>query len=370
MSAPQNIQPNPGIVGDGVASFDASGNLTLTGNLLMPDGVLELGNVANAPGAIPATLQLYTGDGVTLNMVAAGGQAAGLTIPGVLTVNGSQTLSGVLAVTGSQGTSGVLQITDLIDNASDGVVHIENFDATSRTIGVRVTGEAQQRFVMFATGQQQFGPGGNGSRDTNLGRAAAGVLYTDKNLLVGSATALGDNGVGEIQLADIATPATTNPTAGILISSTSGTSTPMKVRDPAGNVRSVVDGFFRLTTNPTFTLAAQTATPVTLTVESSAVYLVTCGLIILNTTGSTTPSWTGPAGATMQWNDTTTSGDYSSTIGATNNPFPSLATPRMIFLHGILITAGTPGSLTLTVGVSAGTTTVESGTWLQLTRMS
>lgn len=188
-------------------------------------------------------------------------------------------------------------------------------------------------------------------------------------VVVGATAPLGDNGVGEIQLADASTVPTTNPTGGIDVYSQSGTSTPLKVRDTAGNVRSAIDGFFQLATSPTFTLAAQTATPVTLAVESSATYLMEAAIIIANTTGATTPSWTGPTGATMQWNDTGASLDYSSTIGATNNSYAANAGTRMAFFKGLLVTSSTAGSLTLTLGVSAGTTTLSAGSWLRLTRV-
>jgi hypothetical protein len=198
--------------------------------------------------------------------------------------------------------------------------------------------------------------------------ATAGNVTASNNLLVAGTSSLGDNGAGEIQLHDATTVATTNPTAGSLIYSESASATPVKVRDVNGNVRSVVDGFFQLASSPTFTAAAQTATTVTLAVQASATYLMEACLIFSNSTGSTTPSWTGPSGATMQWNDTGTSTDYSSTIGATNNSYASNASTRMACFKGLLVTSSTAGSLTLTLGVSAGTTTLAAGTYLRLTR--
>lgn len=134
--------------------------------------------------------------------------------------------------------------------------------------------------------------------------------------------------------------------------------------------KSLVDGFFNLATSPTFTLAAQTATPVTVAVAAGARYLVECAAIFDNTTGVTTVSWTGPAGATMQWVDTTASLDYSSTIGATNNTFVANAGTRMAIFKGNLLIAGTAGSLTLTLGVSAGTTTLRAGSYLRVTQVA
>lgn len=131
----------------------------------------------------------------------------------------------------------------------------------------------------------------------------------------------------------------------------------------------LVDGFFQLATNPTFTNAAQTATTVTVAVASNATYLVDCAVIFSNTTGNTSISWTGPASATMQWNDTGASLDYAATIGATNT-YAANAGTRMAFFKGALFVSATSGSLTLTLGVSAGTTTLNSGSWLRLQRVA
>lgn len=201
---------------------------------------------------------------------------------------------------------------------------------------------------------------------SNNGQA---VQTTIKNMLVGGTAALGDNGVGEIQLANATTKPSSPPSGGTTVFSQTASAVPLMAYFPSGNKSSLVDAFFLLASSPTFTLAAQTATTVTLAVESSATYLMEAALIFSNTTGITTPSWTGPASATMQWNDTTGSLDYSSTIGATNNTFAANAGTRMAFLKGVLIVAGTSGSLTLTLGVSAGTTTLAAGTWLRLTRL-
>lgn len=209
----------------------------------------------------------------------------------------------------------------------------------------------------------------SGTTDLNKAYLVGGNFGVSTNLLVGSTTPLGDNGAGEFQLADATTVPTTSPTAGSTVYSESSTAHPLKLRDTSGNVRSLVDGFFQLATNPTFTSATQTATPVTLTVAASATYVMEAALIFSNTTGSTTPSWTGPTGATMQWNDTGASLDYSSTIGATNNSYASNAGTRMAFFKGLLVTSTTAGSLTLTLGVSAGTTTLSAGSYLRLTRV-
>lgn len=186
--------------------------------------------------------------------------------------------------------------------------------------------------------------------------------------VIGATAPLGDNGVGEIQLADASTVPTTNPTGGSVIYSQSTTATPLKVRDTAGNVRSAIDGYFQMTTNPTFTSASQTATPLTLNMEASATYLMETAAIFNNTTGNTIISWTGQTGTTMQWNDTGASLDYQSTIGGTDT-YASNAGTRMAFFKGLLTNSTTPGAFTMTIAVSAGTTNLLAGSWIRLTRV-
>lgn len=100
--------------------------------------------------------------------------AGNVTATGAVTT-GTQTVTGVLALSSAQAVSGVLQITNTVDNASDGTIHMEQFDSTSRAIGIRVTGEAQQRFLLGTDGTVGWGAGVT-ARDTFLGRTAAGVL--------------------------------------------------------------------------------------------------------------------------------------------------------------------------------------------------
>ena len=102
--------------------------------------------------------------------------AGNITTAGALVASGGQTISGgVLAITGAQNTSGVLQITNTVDNSSDGTIHMEQFDAASRAIGIRVTGESQQRYLLGTDGTMGWGAGAT-ARDTFLGRTAAGLL--------------------------------------------------------------------------------------------------------------------------------------------------------------------------------------------------
>ena len=118
--------------------------------------------------------------------------------------------------------------------------------STNTALAVNVNGnDANDRMRILGDGTTQIGPGTAG-RDTTTGRAASGTWYTDKNLLVGASAALGDNGVGEIQLANATTVPTTNPTGGVLVYSQSGV---LKWRAPGGTVYDLSTQYVPVTAN-------------------------------------------------------------------------------------------------------------------------
>ena len=141
--------------------------------------------------------------------------------------------------------------------------------------------------------------------------------------------------------------------------------------DPSGTQRSLgLGGFIDSPLDQSTGSASQVASLyLTLPVVPNAKYLMAAGIIAQNTTGNYIPSWTGPASATMKWNDTTSSLDYSSTIGAVNNAFASNAGVRLLFLQGKLQTAAAAGFLTYTFSASAGTSITLADSWLTLTRV-
>lgn len=130
-------------------------------------------------------------------------------------------------------------------------------------------------------------------------------------------------------------------------------------------------GYARAASNQSIAVTGQTAsTALVVAVAANAEYWVEAQILAQNTTGTWKPSWTGPASATMKWNDTTTSTDYSPTIGDTTNTYAANAGVRMCFFSGILKTSSTAGNLTFTTNASTGTTILQADSALLLRRVA
>jgi hypothetical protein len=118
--------------------------------------------------------------------------------------------------------------------------------------------------------------------------------------------------------------------------------------------------------------AQHASASLTVAVDAGRTYLVDAGVVFACTSAAATVSlgWTGPAGAAMQWNNTTGSTGYRAGIGLTDTYTGSTAS-RLAFLRGRLVVGTAAGALTLTVGVSDAlqTVTLQSGSWLYLTRV-
>lgn len=223
------------------------------------------------------------------------------------------TITGAVTITGSFPTGNALKVVNTASAPSNHTVSVQSVNATDRAVGLSVTGETNDRWNITTAGLTQWGNGAGGL-DTNLYRASANALQSD------------DETIFPVPYVELSAPAN-------------------------------------------FTLAAQTATGLTLAAVATGTYVMEAAAIISNATGTSTVSWTGPAGATMQWNDTTTSTDYAATIGATN-AYASSASTRMALFKGLFKTTGTAGSLTMTLGVSAGTTVLAAGSFLRLSRVA
>lgn len=243
--------------------------------------------------------------------------------------------------------------------------------AGSNALAFNVAGTASvDNFRILGDGSMQWGSG-SATRDVNAGRSAAGIWYTDKNALIGSSTALGDNGVGEIQLANATTVPTTNPTAGVTIYAESGSAAALKIRDTAGQVRGLVDGFAIAASNQTTTSTSQVAsTALVIPVQANATYIMDASLLFNQTNAITfSHSWTGPASATMVWGDIQTKTKIATITGT--DTWTGSGADQLIALKGVLVTAGTAGNLTVTfaTGNGANTVTLLSQSFVRLTRV-
>ncbi len=235
------------------------------------------------------------------------------------------------------------------------------------------TGSTSQNFVDLSNAQASIGGAKTftAALTASSGLTVTGAQTVSTNLLVGASSALGDNGTGELQLKDVTSAPTTNPTAGNSIYSASTTAVPLRLRDPSGNVRGLVQGWAKATADQTSVSTTQTSsTYLTLAVEANASYKVEAWVYWTTASSSTvTTSWTGPSGATMIWNDTTTGGDIVTTL---TGVAPSWTTgTKMVNLYGVLNTSSTAGSLTFTWASSvSASVTVKTGSYLFLNRIA
>jgi hypothetical protein len=133
-------------------------------------------------------------------------------------------------------------------NLDAGPITVNKSTSVGNAINAQVNGDSIPRFTIQANGGLNWGTG-SAAQDVNLYRGAANALQTDdtfivgqsarvnSNLVVGSTNILGDNGVGEIQLANATTVPTTNPSGGAIIYATGGS---VQLRNSQGLVRSIV----------------------------------------------------------------------------------------------------------------------------------
>jgi hypothetical protein len=198
----------------------------------------------------------------------------------------------------------------------------------------------------------------------------SGTPAFSQSVRVGTASTLGDNGVGEIQLADATTVPTTNPSGGSVIYSQSAAGVPIRMRDISGNVRGLVPArALSAAAETNSTVTQQASASLTIPVEAGATYQMTAFLVVQSPSGvSFVHSFTGPSGATMVWGDNTAT--YVASITATDSWSGSGAN-KAVSLHGTLITAATAGNLVVTFasGTAAQTATLGSGSWLRLDRI-
>lgn len=173
-----------------------------------------------------------------------------------------------------------------------------------------------------------------------------------------------------------ATPPASNPTGGVTLYSQSTTGSPLKIRDPSGNVRGLLPSTAIATAGQSIA-STTTQTPSTylaLPVEPSAVYLMS-GCLFYNGPSSDQIifEFSVPTGTTMTW---VTGGGGLAAWTTPGSPatWPTSGTgaPLGASIFGALITGSTTGSLTLTFaqGSSSTTaTTLMTNSYLRLERV-
>lgn len=266
------------------------------------------------------------------------------TVQGDLTVNGTANISDIsftnLAVTGS-GSIG----TDL-DVGGDLAVTGTTTGITSTMVGL-----------------------GNVDNTSDANKPVSTATQTALNLKADLAS---PTFTGTVNAATVTTSAAVNVGTNLSVSGSGAITGNATV---GGNLTVTGIGqkqFVRATADQAISPSSQTAsTYLVLPVVANAKYVMRIWVIYNNTGGTFSPSWTGPASATMKWNDTTTSTDHSTTIGATNNTFAlNASTARSNFFEGLLQTSGTAGNLTFTGAVTAGTLNILTDSYLTLERVA
>lgn len=153
-------------------------------------------------------------NGVTLNSTVSGKLSIVRDVTGLYGSGGAPTGNHIAYGTGTGGF--------MLDNCNSNQTKATQYGAdllivepaaASNTFGSLVSGDTFKRWVSAASGQMSWGSGA-AAADTVLQRGGVGNLATTKNFLIGSGTALGDNGVGVLELANATTVPTTSPTGG------------------------------------------------------------------------------------------------------------------------------------------------------------
>lgn len=137
------------------------------------------------------------------------------------TVGGAKTFTGMVISSRSIDSSTFAALYSAA-NPTNAAYSYSAFVSTGRFLSSSVSGDTLGRYASLADGSATYG-NGTVTRDTSTGRAAVGTFYTSPNILVGSTTDLGDNGVGVIKLANTTTvPTATPPTNGVVFTSVAG----------------------------------------------------------------------------------------------------------------------------------------------------
>lgn len=190
-----------------------------------------------------------------------------------------------------------------------------------------------------------------------------GGTYPNPTISKSSAAVFAANAVS---LAEEAQPAAVAG-VGVLYANTNGL--PFEV-DPSGAVHSMVRLTSSQATDFTTVGTGQNASGLSVKLDANATYWVDLMAYWTTAGGATvTTSWTGPAGATMVWGDTTTGNDLVTTLGGVS---PSWTTGnKIVRVFGFLTTSSTSGTLVFTLASSiAASVTLKAGSILALDRVA
>ena len=139
-----------------------------------------------------------------------------------------------------------------------GTIAQQESAAGNGAYGVFVSGDSHARMVWDSNGRFRWGPGGAGGLDNIFGRIASNLMGFAASLLIGGTTALGDNGVGTLQLANATTVPTTNPTGGLDLYAKNGIP---QVRDPGGQLLAMVRSYTQDATSDLLNFTVETDVP-------------------------------------------------------------------------------------------------------------
>lgn len=214
-----------------------------------------------------------------------------------MTVNVPMTVNGQVAVNRSANSSAV-SASYSVANATNAAYAYTSFDATGRFVSAMVAADAFARFIGDVNGAMAWGSGA-AARDAFLQRAAAGVLALSPTVVVGATAGLGDNGVGEVQIANATTVPTTNPVGGGVLYAKQGVPT---WRDSGGQTLGMVRSYSADSNANLASFMAETDVPgatVSVVVTGSNATVIVHGQfdMMIGTTAGTTMvgflSWNG-----------------------------------------------------------------------------
>lgn len=375
-----------GATGNGVTDDTTAVQAAITalqtggGTLFVPAGTYLLSSAltctgtVNILGAGPGVSILHqsstSANGITYNSAAA---LTGVSIAGLsLTGPGSGTGIGILLEgnSGSANVNGALVANIAV--SSFGSHGVSAINATGCTFESVFTSSLGGNALLLTGGSSNTATAVSGGTVSSTGTLFTGATVSAVSTLrVGTSASLGDNGVGEIQLATATSAPSSTPTGGLVIFADTS-ATPLKAYSPDGNKHSLYGAFASAVADQsTASVNTPTAsTALTIAVENGAKYLMEAQ-VILNTTNAVNglSSWTGPTGTTMTWNDTDTPANYASTITASNT-LAGTGSDKLRTFKGFLQTGGTAGSLTYTfTNSAAGTTIQRANSWVRLIRI-